>query len=312
MNNRMIIVGISLLMLVLLLNEGCAVAEVEAEPSRDSLTFAGQSWQIKQGDELMGPGPNYFSADPRDVWVDEDGNLHLTVHKRDGRWLSTEVVCDQPAGYGTYEFRLAGTDAGASEAYGAGGKTSGETSGETSGRGGGPDQLDPNIVLGLFTWDNESWQTDANSEIDIELTRWCEADAPNLHYSVHPAWGPDGKHPERFNAETIDLKGQASTHVITWMPDYVECAAYVGGDGPNADKLICKWRFDSNNPPRVVGDDEGNTSDPILIPKPHATTTIRLNLWLVDANRDKVADPPTDGKPAEVVVTWFKYNPHKD
>ena len=253
----------------------------------DTLEFAGRTWRIKHSPEPMGPGPNHFSADACDVWVDDAGHLHMALNQRDGKWLSTEVVSDWAVGYGTYEFRLAGGAPGAP----------------------GPDQLDPNIVLGLFTWDSDAWQTEANSEIDIELTRWCEADAPNLHYSVHPAWGPDGKHPERFNAETIDLKGEPSTHVITWSPDGVQCAIYLGGDGPDPDRLITQWQFDADNPPRVTADAEGNTTDPIVIPKPHASTTIRINLWLVDTDHDKLGDPPTDGKPAEVVITGFKYTP---
>ncbi len=257
-----------------------------------TLDFANRTWRVKHGQGLMGPGPNHFSADRRDVWVDDAGHLHMALNHRDGKWLSTEVISDWPVGYGTYEFRLAG---------GAHGGASGDVS--------GVDQLDPNIVLGLFTWDSDAWQTDANSEIDIELTRWCEADAPNLHYSVHPAWGPDGKHPERYKAETIDLKGEPSTHVITWSPDGVECAIYLGGDGPDPEKLITQWRFDANNPPRVTGNAEGDTTDPIVIPKPHAGTTVRINLWLVDGDRDKLGDPPTDGQPAEVVITGFSYTP---
>lgn len=258
-----------------------STATAQATDATRRLEFAGHTWRVKAGDGLIGPGPNHFSADPRDAWVDDQGHLHLSIHHRDGRWLATELISDMPVGYGTYEFRLAE----------------------------GIDRFDPNVVLGLFTWDSDSWQTDANSEIDIELTRWCEADAPNLHYSVHPAWGPDGKHPERYEARTIDLQGQPSTHVITWRPDSVECATYLGSDGPDPDKQVCRWPFDHTNPPRVTADTDGNTTDPIVIPKPHATTTIRLNLWLVDADRNGQADPPTDNQPVEVIVTDFTYTP---
>jgi len=245
------------------------------------IEFAGLDWRVKQSVQPVGPGGNFFSADSRDVWVDDQGSLHLKLNHRDDRWHCSELISDWPVGYGTYEFHLAG----------------------------GAEQLDPNVVLGLFTWDTDSWQTDANSEIDIELTRWCEDGAPNLHYSVHPAWGPDGKHPERTTAELIDLKGEASTHVITWSPDGVECASYYGGAGPDPNRLLLKWRFGPENPPRMAGNSDGRVTDPITIPKPHATTSVRINLWLVDGDRDKMGDPPTDGGPAEVIVTDFRYTP---
>ena len=261
-----------------------SVLNAQPSESRDTLEFAGLTWRIKHSNELMGPGPNHFSNDPRDVWTDDDGNLHLALNHRDGKWLSTELVSDWPVGYGTYEFRLAGSG---SEASGA-----------------GPDQLDPNVVLGLFTWDTDSWPTDANSEIDIELTRWCEAGAPNLHYSVHPAWGPDGKHPERYKPQRIDLKGSPSTHVITWSPKGVECAMYLGDAGPDPDKLICQWRFGADNPPRVAGDAEGNITEPIVIPNrtpppPSASTSGSLTATTTNsATRQPTANPSRSSSPA--------------
>ncbi len=258
------------------------IAHVETLPR--TIEFAQLTWDVKDSaGGLAGPGPNHFSADDESVWVDDQGRLHLTISKRDGKWLCTEVVTQAPNGYGEYEFRLVGE----------------------------VDNLDPNVILGLFTWDNNTWKTDANSEIDIELTRWSDPDAKNLHYAVHPGWGPDtvsGRHPERVKQIDMALEGEESTHAIHWSPTLVTCASYQGA-GQDSDKLIARFDFDNTNPPRITNNAQGETTGPILIPKPSPTTHARINLWLNDADRDKLGDPPTDGQPIEVIISGFRYTP---
>lgn len=249
---------------------------------QETLRFAGYTWNLKHREEPVGPGPNYFSARQEDVYTDEEGALHLRLQQRDGRWWSAEVSSVFAVGYGRYEFRVAG----------------------------GADQLDPNVVLGLFTWDNETWATDANSEIDIELTRWCEPGAANLHYSVHPTRGVGRElHGERYQPVMVDLGDEGSTHVIDWRPDRVTCATYRGMEGPAEDRLVAAWTYDAGiSPSRITGTEEEHT-EPILVPRPSPTTGVRINLWLVDADGQGMADPPLDGQPVEVVITGFSYEP---
>ncbi len=258
------------------------IPHIETTPR--TIEFAGMSWGIKHNAEgKAGPGPNYFSNDERDVWVDDQGRLHLTISLRDGKWRCTEVVSEASTGYGEYEFQVTGPI----------------------------DKLDPNVVLGLFTWDTQTWKTDANSEIDIEVTRWSKAGAPNLHYAVHPGWGPDtesGRHPERVKVRHMKLTGDVSTHVIQWSPTRVTCASYQGEE-QDPKRLIDRWGFDDTNPPRIVGNGQGEVTDPIVIPKPSPTTNTRINLWLNNADRDHLGDPPTDGQPIEVIISGFKYTP---
>lgn len=80
-----------------------AYDEVVAVADR-KLNFSGYSCTVKRGD-LIGPGPNYFSDRPEDVWVDVEG-LHLRIVFRDGKWYCTEVVVDSSFGYGVYTFQL--------------------------------------------------------------------------------------------------------------------------------------------------------------------------------------------------------------
>ena len=120
-----------------------------------TLVFSGRTWVVKSGPNRMGPGPNYFSAS--NSWVDAQGHLHLAITKVGSRWTVGEVYGASSLGYGTYTWVL-GTRV---------------------------DNLDPNMVLGLFTWANP--RAYHHREIDIEASRWDNAaDPTNAQFVVQP------------------------------------------------------------------------------------------------------------------------------
>lgn len=88
-----------------------------------TLRFSGYTWWVKESVEPVGPGPNLFGSDQRNVAVDRQGRLHLRVTYTNGKWVCAEVVNRISLGYGTYRFYL-----------------------QTDVTG-----FDPNVVLGLFT-----------------------------------------------------------------------------------------------------------------------------------------------------------------
>lgn len=254
----------------------------EAQEAR-VISFAGINWLVKSSAGTAGPGPNYFSDDPKNVWVDDQDRVHLKITHQDDKWYCAELITQEPTGYGTYVYELTTK----------------------------VDKLDQNIVFGLFTWDNHTWKTDANSEIDIEFARWAEADAPNLHYSVHPSRGPDdpsGRHRERYTSTHMKQNTDVSTHVAKWTPTQIDCASYQGSGYPTPAVLL-EWSFDDKNPARITVDADGNRTEKILIPKPSPTTTAHINLWLLDADGDRLGDPPLDGQEVEVIVSKFEYQP---
>ncbi len=118
-----------------------SVAYTQVERTPRTVNFAGYVWYVKSSDSQVGPGPNYFSDSTDDVWVDDQNRLHLTIVQRDGKWYSTEVYTQVPLGYGEYVFCLASPI----------------------------NNLDPNVVLGLFTWDSVAPAGIYNREIDIEV-----------------------------------------------------------------------------------------------------------------------------------------------
>ena len=93
-----------------------------------TIRFSGYDWLVKTSTVLVGPGPNYFSDDEENVWIDDQGRLHLRLTRDStGHWRASEVVLQTSLGYGQYRFAVEGT----------------------------PQELDPNVVLGLFTWQDD-------------------------------------------------------------------------------------------------------------------------------------------------------------
>jgi hypothetical protein len=235
-----------------------AVASVELTrgPATRFVDFAGAQWAVKRFDCPAGPGPNRFSDRPEDVWVDGNG-LHLTISKRDAQWYSTEVILQKRLGYGTYVF-------------------------QTHGR---LDIIDPCMVAGFFTWDNDA--PPYYREIDTELSRWCNAgDANNAQYVIQPYASPGNR--LRFR---VDLTDQDSdlTHVMHWSPGAVAFATYRGHHDlaqlPPPANLIYTQTIESGDVP-VPGNEN-----------------VRINFWLDNGAA------PLNGVPAEFVVTNFLHLP---
>jgi len=245
------------------------------------IAFSGYCWEVRKTVKAEAAGPNYYSNDARDVWVDDKGLLHMKISWRDGKWVCTELFASGQFGYGTYSFRMAGQI----------------------------DQLDRNAVLGLFTWDNNCYVTGALSEIDVEFGKWGDVIGKNLQYSVQPTHGPDvaeGWYPERSASSFMSLTEPLSTHVFTWSPSFISFASYQGSD-IDSGSLIANWQFLSGNPARRY--DLATLSTPVVIPAPSPTTTIRLSLWLYDKNKDGAGDPPSNGQEIEVVCDSFDFTP---
>ena len=147
-----------------------------------SIHFSGFTWVVGAG-VLDDPATSRFSDDPRSVWVDAGGRLHLRLRRDGADWYSAEIACTRPLGYGTYAIDLV-TDVGA---------------------------LDPNVVVGFFTWsDDEAF---AHREIDVEFSRWGDPAASDAQFAVQP-YATRG-HLVRFNV----ARGSAqSRYAFTWQP----------------------------------------------------------------------------------------------
>ncbi|NVK04557.1 MAG: hypothetical protein HWD92_07025 [Flavobacteriia bacterium] len=242
----------------------------------DTLTFSGRKWTIKHSVGLQGPGPNLFSKHPNDVFVDENGYLHLTISLRENQWQSTEVISEENMGYGTYIWTLEGD----------------------------PVNIDEQAVIGLFTWDNNTFQEQANSEVDIEFSKWGDAsETQTLQYGVQPIFfGP-------YNEERVDQPQEnsdnwigVSTHAFTWTDTLITWQSWIGSEY-GAGEPDASWSFDLDNPAKIKY--EGNNqSDPIIIPAPGETTNARMNYWLLSG-----LDGPNSQTRHEIIIRKFDYIP---
>ncbi len=246
---------------------------------RDSgdLVFSGYGWKIKASNTPVGPGPNYFNDSDSMVWVDSEGMLHLRIAYINGRWQSSEIICTENSGYGSYVFCLESNVA----------------------------TINERVVLGLFTWDDNSFKEQGNSEVDIEFSKWFKTnDSLTLTYSVQPVIfdNPVAFSERSFKPQmAVSKLKQPSTHVFNWQADQITWNSYTGSFFPGGSPIV-SWNFNLSNPSRTKIEG-GNVSNPIIIPAPGATTRARMNLWLLNGLA------PSDGKPFEVVVRSFEYIP---
>jgi len=237
--------GPSLALVVALLAATTSTALAAGKPGYpDKVTWSGATWAIKTSRSAVGPGPNLF--DRTNVSVDPVDRLHLKITRNtSGQWTCAEIIGPTSYGYGTYRFTLASP----------------------------VDVLDPNVVLGLFTWSDRAPY--AHREIDIEFARWGDAaDTTNAQYVVQPWDGAN--HLRRFRQPAA----ATSTHWFTWSPGRV---TWESRDASGT--LIDGYTYSGSD-----------------VPKP-GDERVRLNLWLFNGAA------PLDGNPVEVMVSSFVFTP---
>lgn len=206
-----------------------------------TLSFSGHRWTVKSSSAPMGPGPNLFSG--ANTSVDASGNLHLHIDKAaTDQWRSAELVNTRSLGYGTYRWTVVSD----------------------------PTALDPNVVLGLFTWSDLAAFN--HREIDIEWARWGNAaDPTNAQFVVQP-FGTNGNL-HRFVAPA----GGPTVFEFTWSIDRVSYRLRRGTT------VIDSWNYSGADIPMPGGE------------------RAHMNLWLLDGKG------PTDAKPAEIVLSDFDF-----
>ena len=239
--------------LVALLGLCCALIGYSAEwvpaPYTQVIAFSGSNWLVKASEnKAVGPGPNYFSG--QNVWV-RDAELHLRISERDGRWYSAEIVSAASFGFGTYRFRIQSDVA----------------------------DLDPNVVLGLFTWSDDP--SFSHREIDIEVSRWGDPGGRNAQCVVQPYDKPGAV--VRFEVPA-SLKNPI--YAFTWTPEAVTCEIADADERPKSDPPPFRFahRFTNGIPP--AGGENA-----------------RINLWQLGGQS------PARGRSQEVVIAGFRFIP---
>lgn len=215
-----------------------------AAPPR-TISFSGYEWAVNDsGVHQMGPGPNWYASDAQTVYVDQNGKLHLYLHKDHEKWVCAEVYLTKPLGFGTYAIAL-----------------------DTP-----VHDLDPNVVVGLFTYARPDAQ--AHREIDIEFSKWGNpANQLTGQYVLQPSAVPGNLH--RFAGPD---KAGPTVHVFNWAPNHL--------------------KFYSESPSGRYAEAELTGPFPSSLDE-----TFRINLWLFRGVY------PTAPDTVEVVVGKFTFTP---
>ena len=219
------------------------------------INFSGYDWWVKTspGTDQIGPGPNYFSDSTNNVWTDGQGWLHLRITNRSNQWQCAEIASARTFGYGSYRFEL----------------------------GSRVDNLDTNIVLGLFTWSDDPAYT--YREMDVECARGFASDTNNAQFTVQPYYLSG--HYARYCVPTglVD-----STHLLIWQSNSATFQSQSGGYSPNPNptNVIGAWVFANASAVPQTGDEN-----------------VRINLWLLFGHA------PTDGQEVELVLKSFQFVP---
>jgi hypothetical protein len=223
-----------------------ATATYPRLPQFSTIQFAGFDWYVKDAPVQVYPGPQYFLQG--NAYVDSAGQLHLRVSQCGDSWCAAEVYTKQTVGYGTYEFTINSQ----------------------------LNNLDPNLTLGLFTWDAQAGDQN-NQEWDIEFSRWGNAAAAtNAQFVVQPYNGPN-------NIRNFLMSPSSpSTHVVSWLPTEV---GFTSTSATNS--LIGQWSF---------------TGGPTPVPTP-GDVHLHLNFYI------GAGEAPAVPTTQEIVISAFQYLP---
>ena len=186
-------------------------AVTRPSPGVRFLSFSGYDWSVKNPAGLAGPGPNYFSDNTNNVWIDTNGWLHLRITHRTNAWECAELISARAFGPGSYRFELNSV----------------------------ANNLNPNVTLGLFTWSDDPAFTDR--EIDVECGRWQNAaDTNNAQFVVQPYYLANQLVRYRVPPGLAD-----STHLFVWETNRISWQSQTGAYSAAATNLIASYVFNN-------------------------------------------------------------------
>jgi hypothetical protein len=216
-------------------------------PNARVIDFAGYKWTVtanSAGAQIY-PGPCIFSDSANNVWVYGYGYLHLAITNSGGNWYCGEVVAQRVSGYGQFNFEL----------------------------GSQVSNLDPNVDLGLFTWDDID-ASHSSREIDIEFCKTVcgyANDGNNAQFVVQPYM--ESGHLMRFQFPS----DASSSQSFNWRREAVDFLSL------GAEQQVVSSFSVTNDVPR------------------QGAQNIRINLWTSENT------PPAG--PVEVIIRGVKFTP---
>jgi hypothetical protein len=218
-----------------------------------TIDWKGHTWQVTSGGMA-----GVCEGSAANVTVDSSGNLHLRLAKSGSTWTASEIFTTDKLGFGTYQWQVDGP----------------------------VDTYDKNIVLGLFPYGPAAGiGGDGTNEIDIEYSRWGQANGPNGDFTDYPASG----NTVGERSFTFSLGGSTlSTSRFVWTTTKIVSSLFSGlVPVTSNDGALEQWAYAPANPSTNI---------------PQQALPLGMNLWCSDA-------PPSDGQPVEIVIRDFTFVP---
>lgn len=220
------------------------------------MTWGGVQWNVKAGTD-MGPGPNAWSAD--NVFIDGSGDLHLKITNVGGTWTCAEVSTAATYGFGNYQWQVTTP----------------------------VDNLDANVVLGLFVYGPLDLGPDGTHEIDVEYARFGSADADSGRWTNWPNVIATPSLTARSSYPLALSGAPATTSRFNWRATEIAFSTLGGYQAVGSNvNTIQSWTYRPTDPSTTISQS----------PMP-----VHMNLWLYQGS------PPTDGRNVEVVIHSFNF-----
>jgi Glycosyl hydrolases family 16 len=130
-------------------------AAQNSDTTQRTLMFNNKQWIIKTCDSPMGPGSNLFGLHKKNVYINKNGDLILSIQAIEKQWSCAEIISAEAVKEGIYEITINSNIA----------------------------NLEPNIVFGFFLYNELN--PPFYDEIDIEFSTWNRANNFNTQYTIH-------------------------------------------------------------------------------------------------------------------------------
>jgi hypothetical protein len=158
---------------------GDYAAVAKRQAASGALNWMGREWTITDGGMA-----GVAKGNPTNVFIDQNGYLHLRIMKRGGTYTASELFSADRMGFGTYQWQIEGAVI----------------------------NMDKSTVLGLFSYGPKAGiGGDAENEIDIEFSQWNKiCHGCNADFTFYPTTGNKKLGPKEDNF-TINLSGATLT-----------------------------------------------------------------------------------------------------
>ena len=185
---------------------GGVTKSASPSPVGKTIRFSGYDWSVRPipGEYTSRTFP--YSKD--NVFVDQDGALHLRMTKKDDDFVCAELHSVRSLGYGTYHFEL--RDVG---------------------------QLEAATMFSIFSRVDAPADNDAR-ELDIHVSKLGDAAKKNAEYVVQPYFVPQ-------NSYHFDLPSGPISLELDWS---LETARFSATTGQAPLRPITEWKFTTGVP----------------------------------------------------------------